>query len=375
MAALLLALSSLPQPDPLPQPSPTWLLWALLLLTFFLHLVPMNLALGGSLLAVVARWRGRRDPHALALATGAAKALPSVFAATVTLGVAPLLFLQVLHGRVFFGSTVLMAWPWLSVVGLLLVAYYGTYRLAHLARTLPARGLGLAAIVSALLMAIAFLYSSNMSLMLRANAFGEMTADGTSGWQWNLADPTLVPRYLHMLLGAIAVGAIGLAGLGWLRRRTDPEFATWAMQFGCGWAAGATFVNTVVGSWWLFVLPRDVLLRFMGRDPAAAVALMTGIGFGLVVLALCALGWRAKDPAPAVRWAAVAMLGTLVAMAITRDQLRESALAQMGLAPATWVEPQWGPTLIFVTLLLMAIATIAWMVTALAQGRAEDRNR
>ena len=67
-----------------------------------------------------------------------------------------------------------------------------------------------------------------------------------------------------------------------------------------------------------------------------------------------------------MRWGIVAMLGTLAAMVVTRDQLRESALAQLGLTPATWVEPQWGPTLIFVTLLLVAIATIAWMVMALA---------
>lgn len=368
MAPLLLALSSLPQSDPLPQPAPTWLLWTLLLVTFFLHLVPMNLALGGALLTVVTRWRGRHDAHARALSEAAAKALPTAFAAAITLGVAPLLFLQVLHGRVFFASAVLMAWPWLSVVGLLLLAYYGAYRLAHLARTAPGRGLGLAAAVALLLSAIALLYSSNMSLMLRADRFEALTAAGTSGWHWNLDDATLAPRYLHMLLGAIAVGALGLAGLGFLKRRTDAAYATWAMQFGCGWAAAATFLNTIVGSWWLFVLPRDVLLRFMGRDPAAAVALMIGVMAGLVVLALCALGWRAKDPAPAVGWALVTMPGALAAMAVTRDQLRESALAQIGLAPATWVEPQWGPTLIFVTLLLVAMATIAWMATTLARG-------
>lgn len=366
MTPLTIALS-LPQPDPLPQPAPTTLLWALLLLTFFLHLVPMNLALGGSLLAAVARWRGRRDPEAGKLAGAAAVALPGVFAATITLGVAALLFLQTLHGRVFFGSAVLMAWPWLSVVGLLLVAYYGAYRLAHLSRTAPARGLALAVAVSALLLTVAFLYSSNMSLMLRATEFERMSTAGVSGWRWNLDDPTLVPRYLHMLLGAVAVGGLGLAGLGWLRRGTDPPLAVWAMQFGCGWAAAATFVNTVVGTWWLLALPRDVLLRFMGRDVAAAVALMAGIGCGLLVLALCALGWRAKDPAPAVRWGVVAMIGALAAMAVTRDQLRESALAQMGLGPAAWVEPQWGPTLIFATLLLLAVATIAWMVTALVR--------
>ena len=38
---------AIPQPDPLALPAPAWLLWALLLLTFFLHVIPMNLVLGG----------------------------------------------------------------------------------------------------------------------------------------------------------------------------------------------------------------------------------------------------------------------------------------------------------------------------------------
>lgn len=370
MTSLLATLSLLPLPDPLPQPAPSWLLWTLLLVTFLLHLVPMNLALGGMLLTALARWRGQRDPRARALADAAATVLPTVFAAAVTAGVAALLFLQVLHGRAFFASAVLMAWPWLSVVGLLLVAYYGAYRLAHLAHAGRPGGAALTALVGIVLATVAFLYSNNMSLMLRIAEFEAFTASGTSGWRLNVDDPTIAPRALHMLLGALAVGGLGLAGLGWLHRRSQPAMATWAMQFGTGWAAGATFLNTVAGSWWLLALPRDVLVRLMGRDPAAAVALMAGIGFGLTVLALCALAWRAKEPAPALGWAILAMLGTLVAMAVTRDQLRDVALAQAGLAPTPWVEPQWGPALLFVTLLLVAIATIGWMIAALVgEGR------
>ena len=48
-------------------------------------------------------------------------------AATVTLGVAPLLFVQELFGRVFFTSSILMAWFWLAIIALLIPAYYGVY--------------------------------------------------------------------------------------------------------------------------------------------------------------------------------------------------------------------------------------------------------
>ena len=88
----------------------------LLLLTFLLHLVPMNLVLGGALLALVDTSDRRIPRRARDTARSAAftTALPTLIAATITFGVAPLLFLQVLYGRAFFGSAVLMAWSWIS---------------------------------------------------------------------------------------------------------------------------------------------------------------------------------------------------------------------------------------------------------------------
>ena len=77
------------QPDPLALPAPAWLLWALLLLMFFLHLIPMNLVLGGSIIGAIARVRGRRPdrPHEAQLAHIAVKAMPVLISVTVTLGV------------------------------------------------------------------------------------------------------------------------------------------------------------------------------------------------------------------------------------------------------------------------------------------------
>ena len=121
----------IPLADPLPQPAPAWLLWALLQLTFFLHLLAMNVVLGGSILALHWRLSRRTDsatPRAEVVAAFA-RALPVAVAAAVTFGVAPLLFVQVLYGRVFFTSSILMAWWWLAVVPLVVFAYSGAYLL------------------------------------------------------------------------------------------------------------------------------------------------------------------------------------------------------------------------------------------------------
>ena len=47
----------LPALDPAGIPGPEWLFHVLLVFTFFLHLVFMNLTLGGTLLAAFAHWR------------------------------------------------------------------------------------------------------------------------------------------------------------------------------------------------------------------------------------------------------------------------------------------------------------------------------
>jgi hypothetical protein len=100
----------------------------------------------------------------------------------------------------------------------------------------------------------------------------------------------------------------------------------------------------------------------------ATTVLMIGVAFALVALMAFAAASRAADPAPPVIVGLATLPVVLVAMVFTRDQLRESAFAAAGLGGAPWIEPQWGPILLFVTLLATAIATIAWMIRTLRQS-------
>ncbi len=102
--------SLIPAPDALPI---HWLwLQLLLTLTTFIHLVAMNLMLGAGII-------GLATPHSsggevVALRRDIGRTLPITIALTINLGVAPLLFLQVLYGQYFYTSSVLMASLWLS---------------------------------------------------------------------------------------------------------------------------------------------------------------------------------------------------------------------------------------------------------------------
>ena len=247
---------TIPGLDPLPLPGPAWLLRALLTLTFFLHLLFMNFVLGGSLLAAVDRLRGRDParPHHRALSAWLAGLMPVSVAAAVTFGVAPLLFVQALYGRLFFTGSVIMAWFWLAVIPLLIVAYYGTYFLAFRGDRPGRSPLAVSWISAVFFLAIAFLYSNNMTLMLRPDLFAAKYLESGTGLTLNLGDPTLYPRFLHMLLGAVAVAGMAVAPDGLVSLSLRP-----GETVNFRWNIYAAEIGRYRGTVWLYLryLPLD----------------------------------------------------------------------------------------------------------------------
>ena len=102
----------IPNPDPVGLPAPAWLLQFLLVFTFILHLLAMNFLVGGVVFMGIALRRSSRSEPFAKLGERLSRALPPTMAMTITLGVAPLLFLQVLYGQAYYTTSDLMAWPW-----------------------------------------------------------------------------------------------------------------------------------------------------------------------------------------------------------------------------------------------------------------------
>lgn len=371
-------LAVIPRLDPLPLPAPSGLLWFLLTLTYFLHVLPMNFVLGGSVIALVSRSVGGDGPRAARhreLERWFSTAMPVAVAATVTFGVAPLLFVQALYGRLFFTGSVIMAWFWFAVIPLLLVGYYGSYLLAFRGDSLGKWSAVVAWISTLCFAVIAFLYTNNMTLMLRPDAFQAKYLHSGAGLQLNLDDPTLWPRYLHFLMSAIAVAGMAVAHYGLVRARRNAEFGAWAVRHGTLWFVVATGASMGAGIWWLGALPRPILMRFMGGSPFAASMLGLGITFGLCTLVFMAMAITATDPRKPLRASGGALALTLVTMILARDQVRRGALEAAGFQVNPWVAPQWGPILLFAVLLVVALALVVWMVTAFARGRERDGAR
>jgi len=221
----------IPTPDPMPLPGPLWLMMALLLLTFLLHLLAMNLTVGGTAIALICTLRRKRDEFAGRLAAGLIRVLPVSLAFTITLGVAALLFVQVLYGNLLYASSILIGAFWIAVIPALIVAYYATYY----TKSHPGSS-GTLWLSLALLLAIGFVYVNNLTLMMAPQRWLAMYRDSAAGLHLNWSEPTLIPRYLHFMLGAFAIAGLMVFAAGvWTRSLHRAMLMTDKIQAGTVW--------------------------------------------------------------------------------------------------------------------------------------------
>lgn len=352
----------IPTIDPNPLPAPYWVFKLLLVVTFFLHILAMNFMLGGAALALVARWRRTTNPFGYRIFIDVAKKVPVLMAATITLGIAPLLFLQVIYGQYFYTSSILLAWPWFLVIVLLIAAYYGFYFVANRGEKRP-RGTGTVMVCSvALVLLIGFIYTNNITLSQTPARWAAKYFSSPSGWHLNFGDPTLVPRYLHFMTAAIAVGGLMLVLIAWAKWKKDAAYARAIFQFGGKAFMYATMTQFLVGIWFLISLPRNLRMLFMGDNPLATGLLMFGIAGAGVALFLMSNALRSEN----IRVAGAAVTGLIVlvilAMSVMRDILRDAYLKPYFHPHEFAVKTQWSPLLLFLGLFVAGIALWAAMM-------------
>ena len=350
----------IPYPDPMPLPAPVWLLRTLLLLTFFLHVLFMNCLLGGTAVALVCTMRRKSSEFSVRLAGDLGRLLPSVFAFTITLGVAPLLFLQVMYGQFLYASSILIGVPWLAIIGMVVLAYYGVYFFSMRGHEPNGKTTAVLALVVLLLASIAFVYSNNFTLMLAPERWLDLYHSNASGWNLNWSEPSLLPRYLHFVLGALAVSGLGLVVMG-LRERED-GYRQWLIEQGSLLFTGTTLLNVGVGFWFLVKLPGPVRLAFVGGNGFATALLGVGMLLPLAAIAHLIMAKANKSPKRQLAIGVSCGVLTVAAMVVMRDVLRNLALAPCFSPNRLPVAPQWGVILLFVLFFIAGLATLYYML-------------
>lgn len=362
----------IPAADPMPLPGPVWLMTTLLLVTFTLHVFAMNAAFGGGLWTVWNLIRGRKSEHPFSrrLAQELAKALPIVLAFTITLGVAALLFVQVLYGQFLYTSSILVGAVWMCVIPLVIAAYYGYYYVSYTAEQGRKRTAVVAALSVLCLAIIAFIFSNNMTLMLRPDRWMSMYRANPSGWHLNLGDMALYPRYLHMVIGAIAVFSAILASVGKWKMNSDFEYGRWIVRRAATVFAITTGLQFLVGMWLLLAQPRNIAMIFL-RDPIAGsifgVALLTVVCAVLLML----IGAIAERPTGLVHAGLAMTVVTVALMVVMRHLLRQAYLKPYLNFDSMPVSPQTSVIVIFLVLFVGGLATVGYMLRLLGNAKRE----
>lgn len=359
-------------PQGYPMPIQAIVLQILLVVTFTLHMLLMNVVLGGSIVAMVAEAKGKGE-YARGLAGTGKELSPKLtmsLALAVNLGVAPLLFIQVLYGQFLYTSSVLMAWSWLGIVAIIILAYYGLYAFNFKYEAMGHARIILLGACSVLLLIVAFVLTNNMTLMLAPERWVKYF-DSPGGTMLNWSEPSLFPRYLHMVVAALAVGGLFTAAMSRIqmkRGKMTEEVATRRIEFGMRWFTRTTLLQIIVGPIFLMTLPERVMNSFLGGDAINTGLMVVGLGF--VVLTIY-LGIRR------MLWPTVASLGVLVLfMSIIRAFVRIGYLAPYYNAQEAPVMPQYSALTLFLVSLAIGLAAIYWILKqALIAGRTPNTDQ
>jgi hypothetical protein len=339
-----------PTPDPNPLPAPFWVFKLLLVVTFYLHILAMNFMLGGAALALLARWRQKGNQFGSRIFFDVAKNVPILMAATISLGIAPLLFVQVLYGQFFYTSSILVAWPWFLVLVFLIAAYYGFYFVSYRGERRPRAAGRVMLFSTTLVLIIGFIYTNNLTLSQVPAHWAQKYFSSTSGWDLNLSEPTLVPRYLHFMTAAVAVGGLYLVLLAWSKWKQDSEYARAIFQLGGKAFLYATMAQVVIGFWFLFSLPRALRMVFMGADLLATSLLCFGIVGALASIFMMSAALKKGN----IRLAALGVTGitalVVLSMSVMRELLRMAYLKPYYNPRQFAVQTQWSPFLLFLAL-------------------------
>lgn len=331
----------------------------LLLLTFPVHLLAMNAMVGGLAIGVVQHFK--RDEVSHQLAHRIAVMLPLVIAFVVNFGVAPLLFVQVLYGQFIYTSSILIGIFWIAVVPILIIAYYGAYLYDFKFNGLGAAGKWLGLIVLILMMCIGYFFSNNMLLMTLPEQFSQyfQYRDGSmlvSGQQ------EFLPRYLHMMTGAIAVGGLFVVLLGKFKATANPELAERAASVGMRTFFIMTLINVGFGLWYLVSLDKPNMMLFMGRNLAATACFLAAL---LLVVFVLVMSFKKRF--------AETLIGTVLLvylMSFLRAWLRSDLLAEYFNLGQLTVVPQYSPMIFFFVCLVGGLVCIGWLITKTVQALA-----
>jgi hypothetical protein len=359
-------MNGFPNVDPIPLPAPIWLFKLLHIVTLSLHFVAMEILVGGLLIAVLLNLLGRSAAAGTA-ASAIARRLTIVMTYVINLGVPPLLFAQVLYGRAIYTSSVMIGARWIAVIPALILAYWLLYRFAAgLEAGKKVWWIGL--IAWGIIGAIAHVYSTNMTLMLRPEVWQGMYSASSMGTHLPTGDATTLPRFLFMLVSGFVAAGMWMIYLGG-RKSFSPEDGKFLAGLGGRIAAVAAIVQ-VIAAVAVYRTQPAIVQAGLNDHMLYKIAGLGWIALTAVVLLFGAFAGFAKQIGALTSWGAV-LVGVLpiALMTIYRDGMRDLTLLSKGYD--VWgrvVVTNWSVVGIFLVVFVAGLVFVGWLISVVARA-------
>ena len=339
----------IPNPDTI---QVSWIYFQMLLLfTTPIHFLFMNAMFGSAGIATYLHFKGGEKEKKLAHRI--AVFLPLVIAFAVNFGVAPLLFAQVLYGQFLYTSSVLMAVFWLSIIAILIVGYYLAYYYDFSFEKLGNAGKWVILIAFLLFIVIAYFFTNNMLLMTLPEKFSDWFKN-MGGTILASSDKVFLPKYLHDLFGATAIGGLYVALISQLKKDKDSELAEYGKELGLKVFFWFTIINILFGLWQLLVIPSNIRTGFLGGNGIHSVIFVLALLF--IILALI-FAWKKN-----LKMTATFGILTVFFMSFVRDIVRRGYIESYFKPSDLKVVSEYSPFIFFLIVFVIGIFVAYWMI-------------
>ncbi|MFO7581158.1 hypothetical protein [Guyparkeria sp.] len=356
--------------DPLGIPAHPVIFLILGVATWALHIAAVHVLLGSSFLAIRGAFSG--DDHWRRLASAMVNTAKVAISVAIVVGVAPLLFVQVIYDPFWYTSNVLSAWWVIGFIFILIVATLALfifYAMNYELRTKKTRCPGSMIVAILLFLVVGFIMHALSVQMLEPDKWLEWYAPNgvidASGRSIHAYNPWRFAFFIALSLPVIGIWLFGyrryLQGAG----EEDQDYLDFIKRLGTRLGAIGTAISLVLLVIWMRGLPGDISDFATGPWPiAAAVALIIAAAYPLV------LGRRLDQGL----WGYTPILVATVAMIVVaamREAIRWVTLFGVhGYNPLDYkIVMDWYSTgLFFITFGVLGGSVVAYLLTVAWQA-------
>jgi hypothetical protein len=342
--------------DPMGVPFYPLVFQGLGVLTFALHIFFVNLVVGGALVALWGHYS--RQERWRKLSRSLAKATTINLSIAIVLGVAPLLFVQVIYDPLWYTSNLLSAWWAIGFLALLIIGALATYAFYLKRKQVleKAGGYGLLAAVC-FFIAAGIIHALSMQSLHPEQWLGWIIDGATVDTGGSGLHSFQVSRILHFLVPSLLNTGLFLMLYAWYfkpRKDLDDADLEQIGRLGLSLARYAVIATIVIGIWWLMELPSE--LNFMTDH-----SLLAGILLAVILTVILIVA--GKDPGKYALPAVGLSVLTLLVMSISRESLRMSYLKPFGYSVYKYpMDIDWGSTLLFLVTFVLGLLVLGYLL-------------